>query len=124
MEEFGPKIYYIKGEANIVADTLSRLEMIPAKTAEDQKGIGRNQQSTKSETLMFSLFQTQTRSMTSKRNKAPTDETTSQAAPGKSLGKLVVRPFLISRQTRPHSTQARARLAMKTFLSINGRTLP
>ena len=30
MEEFGPILHYIKGEKNIVADTISRLEKIPA----------------------------------------------------------------------------------------------
>ena len=41
MEEFGPKFLYIKGTSNIVADSLSRLEKIPASSAEGLDGSAR-----------------------------------------------------------------------------------
>lgn len=76
MEGFGPKLHYIKCEANVLSDTLSQLDMIPATKAIDQNGSGRNQHSTKSKTSMFSLFQIQNQSMILNRNKAPTAGTT------------------------------------------------
>jgi hypothetical protein len=45
IEEFGPDIRYIKGEANVVADALSHLDTsIPAPTAEDPRGTARDNQ--------------------------------------------------------------------------------
>jgi hypothetical protein len=45
IEEFGPDLRYIKGEANVVADALSRLDIsIPASTAEDPRGTARDNQ--------------------------------------------------------------------------------
>ncbi len=38
LEEYGPELKYIKGEHNIVADALSRLEMMPENPPEDESG--------------------------------------------------------------------------------------
>ena len=37
MEEFGPELPYVKGEDNVVADALSRLEMTPNKISPQPK---------------------------------------------------------------------------------------
>ena len=68
MEEFGPILHYISGEANVVADAVSRLDLIPDITSEEQVARGRTQLYLGDVLFNTHLSNNQTRGKTANRN--------------------------------------------------------
>ena len=82
MEEFGPTIYHIKKDNNIVAECIILMDKIPASSAEglDGNSVATQQSSnTKNENQAFSIFERiQTRAQSSRKDTKTSDSRSSR----------------------------------------------